>query len=124
MPPRFDFHADLECRICGKGSKRSGLDRHLWCQACRSEIDQRARRWRHAIAAAITVPFAIWIVLEGTNGTLPPYAWLLPLAAAYYLGMRIGREVVKGVLRARREKLERTTLTQANDTSPSPLTDT
>ena len=113
MPPRFDFHADLECRLCGRESKRSGLDRYLWCHACRSAVDRRAKRWRHAIAAGITLPFAVWIVLEGTNGTLPPYARLLPLAAAYYLGMRIGGEVMKGVLRARREKLERTAPTQA-----------
>ena len=37
------------------------------------------------------------------RGVLSPGAWLLPLAAAYYLGLRIGREVVRGVLRAREE---------------------
>lgn len=61
-------------------------------------------RWiPHAIAAAITVPFAIWVATSDFRGVLQPAAWLLPLAAAYYLGLRIGREVVRGVLRAREE---------------------
>ena len=61
-------------------------------------------RWLpHAIALAITVPFGIWILVGETRGVLPPTAWAMPLAAAYYLGFRIGREVTKGVRRARGE---------------------
>lgn len=61
-------------------------------------------RWiPHVIAAGITIPFAIWIALSDMRGVLAPTAWLLPLAAAYYLGLRIGREVVRGVRRARDE---------------------
>jgi hypothetical protein len=51
------------------------------------------------VAAAITLPFAIWILTLERGGTLSQAVWLLPLAAAYYLGLRIGREVVKGFLR-------------------------
>ncbi len=93
--------------MCGSPSHRSALDRHLWCDTCRVHLERRARRWQHAIALLITLPFAIWIMLEGTKGFFPNYAWFLPLAAAYYLGMRIGREVTKGALRARRERQER-----------------
>ena len=58
-------------------------------------------RWTpHVIAAAVTIPFAIWIATSDIRGVLSPAAWLLPLAAAYYLGLRIGREVVRGVRRA------------------------
>lgn len=58
-------------------------------------------RWTpHFIAAGITIPFAIWIALSEFRGVLSPTAWLLPLAAAYYLGLRIGREVVRGIRRA------------------------
>ncbi|MFW6039476.1 MAG: hypothetical protein ACOC9N_00195 [Gemmatimonadota bacterium] len=61
-------------------------------------------RWApHLIAAGITIPFAIWVALSDMHGVLSPAAWLLPLAAAYYLGLRIGREVVRGVRRARDE---------------------
>lgn len=62
-------------------------------------------RWTpHFIAAAVTIPFAIWIATSDIQGVLSPAAWLLPLAAAYYLGLRIGREVVRGVRRARSEE--------------------
>lgn len=62
-------------------------------------------RWApHLIAAAVTVPFAIWIAVSDIRGVLAPAAWLLPLAGAYYLGLRIGREVVRGLRRARDEE--------------------
>lgn len=57
----------------------------------------------HLIAVAVTVPFATWIAVSDIRGVLPPAAWLLPLAAAYYLGLRIGRELIRGVRRARGE---------------------
>jgi len=60
-------------------------------------------RWgRHLAALVVTVPFATWIVVEGRYGVLPLYAWLIPLGAAYYLGYRIGREVMKGYVRTQR----------------------
>ncbi|TFG65034.1 MAG: hypothetical protein E4H28_04595 [Gemmatimonadales bacterium] len=61
----------------------------------------------HVIALAITVPFAIWILVGDTRGVLPTGAWALPLAAAYYLGLRIGREITKGVRRARADSSDR-----------------
>jgi len=65
-------------------------------------------RWLpHAIAAIITIPFAIWILVGDKSGVLPLTAWVLPLAAAYYLGLRIGREVTKGVRRARERSSDR-----------------
>lgn len=56
----------------------------------------------HIIAALIVVPFAVWVWGLERSDYLPPYAWLIPLAAAYYLGFRIGREAIKGYLRWRR----------------------
>jgi len=62
-------------------------------------------RWvPHLIAAGITLPFALWVAMSDLRGVLSPVAWLMPLAAAYYLGLRIGREVVKGVRRARGDR--------------------
>jgi hypothetical protein len=67
------------------------------------DLEKKASRGQHLIALLVTVPFAIWIAVEGTRGYFPLYAWAIPLAAAYYLGMRIGREVVRGWVRSRRE---------------------
>ena len=65
-------------------------------------------RWLpHAIAAIITLPFAVWVLVGDKSGVLSPAAWVLPLAAAYYLGLRIGREVTKGIRRARERSSDR-----------------
>ena len=65
-------------------------------------LEKTAARGQHLIAFLVTLPFAIWIAVEGTRGYFPVYAWAIPLAAAYYLGMRIGREIVRGWVRSRR----------------------
>lgn len=53
-----------------------------------------SRKWfPHAVAAAITLPFAGWIAASDIRGVLSPAAWFLPLLGAYYLGLRIGREL-------------------------------
>ena len=81
------------------------LDEAGWCRSCQAELERKSRLAPHLIAAGIVLPFAVWIVLGGQFAVLPGYAWLLPLAAAYYLGYRIGREVVKGYARWRRERI-------------------
>lgn len=92
------------CRACGRQRPEQELDEAGWCPACRVELERRTRKAPHLFAAGIVLPFAVWILLGGRFGVLPPYAWLLPLAAAYYLGYRIGRELVKGYARWRRTR--------------------
>jgi len=55
----------------------------------------------HFVALVVTLPFAIWISRVATTDVLQPGAWALPLVAAYYLGMRIGGELIKGYARWR-----------------------
>ena len=90
------------CRSCGQDLPQSTLDENGWCPECVWDMETKASRGQHAIALLVTIPFAIWIAVEGTRGYFPLYAWAIPLAAAYYLGMRIGREVVRGWVRSRR----------------------
>ncbi|MFO7586907.1 MAG: hypothetical protein R6X22_02450 [Gemmatimonadota bacterium] len=90
------------CRACGVEFPESTLDEARWCPQCHADLETAAARGQHVIALLVTLPFAIWIVREGTRGYFPLYAWAIPLAAAYYLGMRIGREVVRGWTRSRR----------------------
>ncbi|MGI9037767.1 MAG: hypothetical protein ACR2GQ_02795 [Gemmatimonadota bacterium] len=57
-------------------------------------------RWLpHAFAAGVTLPFALWVATSDFRGVLHPAAWLMPLAGAYYLGFRIGREILRGIRR-------------------------
>lgn len=67
---------------------------------------KRTARAAHLIAILIVLPFGVWVLVGGRSGYFPLYAWLLPLAAAYYLGLRIGRELTKGYLRWRRSRDE------------------
>jgi hypothetical protein len=90
------------CASCQELYPHSDLDRQLWCPACREDLGRRVRWGRHAAALLVTIPFAIWILAEGRSGPLPGWAWLLPLGAAYFLGYRIGREVMRGYVRVRR----------------------
>jgi hypothetical protein len=94
-----DEHDQASCRRCGDAHPRSTLDRDLWCPSCHAGLERKAKAGQHLIAALITLPFLIWILAEGTRGFLPTWAWSLPLLVAYYLGMRIGRAVIKGYMR-------------------------
>jgi len=84
------------CEACGEILPENALDEDGWCDACRPRQRRRMSRGRHLIATAVTLPFAIWILRLDKAEFLPRAMWLLPLAAAYYLGFRIGGEVMKG----------------------------
>ena len=93
------------CDACGQMFPKGQLDSNDSCEACGPRMQRRMRRGRHLVAACITLPFAVWVVIWLRTSPdldfLPAYAWGLPLVAAYYLGFRIGREVVKGYTRWR-----------------------
>lgn len=97
--PRF---AGAACHACGRVHPEGSLDDDGWCPECRPRMRRRMRIVPHVIAALVVVPFAVWVWRLDRGEFLPPYAWLIPLAAAYYLGLRIGREAVKGYTRWRR----------------------
>ena len=90
------------CDGCGTTHPKEALDEDGWCAECRPRMQRRMRIGPHVIAALIVVPFAIWVWSLEKAEFLPAYAWLIPLAAGYYLGFRIGREAVKGYLSWRR----------------------
>ena len=102
---REDGEERSACHRCGEPYPESLLDRWQWCASCRSELERRARHGQHLIAALITLPFLLWILSEGTGTVLPAYAWALPLVAAYYLGSRIGRVLIRSYLRSQRDEV-------------------
>ena len=87
------------CDSCGGLFTKSELDGDHWCSNCRPQMRRRLAVWRHVVAILVVLPFAIWVVRLEKLDFLPQVAWLLPLSAAYYLGFRIGKEVVKGYTR-------------------------
>ena len=92
------------CDRCGGLFPTAELDADHWCGDCQPRMRRRLVVWRHVIAAIVVLPFAIWVIRLERLDFLPQVAWLLPLSAAYYLGFRIGREVVKGYTRWHRSR--------------------
>jgi predicted nucleic acid-binding Zn ribbon protein len=88
-----------DCEGCGKAFPANTLDDDDLCETCRPIMKRRLRRGRHLIAALVTLPFAIWVLTLDRGATLAQPVWILPLAGAYYLGLRIGGEVVRGYAR-------------------------
>jgi len=96
-----DEASDTTCLHCGQDVPGSTLDRWNWCKPCRSDLDRKVRKGQYVVAALITLPFLVWILVEGTGTVLPTYAWALPLLASWYLGSRIGRVLARNYLRNR-----------------------
>lgn len=96
--------AGARCEVCGEVRPEESLDPYRWCPDCQERLERKIRWGQHVVALLVTVPFAVWILFLEKEAYLPFYAWLLPLAAAYYLGMRIGREALKGYARWRRSR--------------------
>jgi len=92
----------MQCAACRELYPHSALDQQLWCSGCRSERERAVKRGKHVGGLLVALPFGVWIALEGSFEVLSPWAWLLPIAAAYYLGYRIGKEVALGWIRWRR----------------------
>jgi hypothetical protein len=102
VPARSLHFAGETCRSCGQVRPEGELDEHRWCPECQDRLEARVRRGKHVVALLIVLPFGAWILLLERSSFLPWYAWLIPLAGAYYLGLRIGREALKGWARWRR----------------------
>lgn len=102
-PEPVHFSA-ARCESCGRVVPDAALEEGGWCPECRERRTRRLGTWPHVIAGLIVLPFAVWVLVLDKSAFLPWYAWLVPLAAAYYLGFRIGREAVKGYLRMRRDR--------------------
>lgn len=96
-----DDGEQARCAACRELHPRDELDQRLWCADCRDRRDRWTRIGSHLTALAVTLPFGAWIALEASTEVLSVWAWLLPLAAAYYLGWRIGRELSRGLVRLR-----------------------
>ena len=92
------------CPNCGQEVADTEADEYGWCEECRKELRKSARRGAHLVGAAVTLPFGVWILIQGRFDVLVWYAWLLPLAVAYYLGHRIGRELIRGYRRWKRTR--------------------
>lgn len=96
--------AGERCQVCGREGPPDSLDEYRWCPECQGRLDRRIRWGKHLMALLVVAPFAVWVLVLEKGAYLPLYAWLIPLGAAYYLGLRIAREALRGYARWRRLK--------------------
>ena len=90
------------CDVCGEVYPRAAIDTNHWCEECRPRMLRRMRVWRHVMALAVALPIAAWVFTHPTFDGRPIELWALFVIAAYYLGYRLGREVMKVYTRMRR----------------------
>jgi hypothetical protein len=93
----------LRCRRCRQERTADDLDRQLWCEECRRAERRRAGHWGRglAFAAAVLLSFWIAIVIQPSREFL--LLWALVIVVAFYLGSRLGQELVFGIIRVRNE---------------------
>lgn len=87
---------------CLRTKPAAELDRLLWCDECLASARRRATLWGWVSGAGLAALLAlyIWFVIQ-PDLTLIPTGWLATLVVAFYLGGRIAREIILGVMRVR-----------------------
>lgn len=77
------------------------LDRMLWCDRCRSRARDRASwwGWLGGIAFGAGVALYIWLVIQPTDLVIG--GWVATVVAAVWIGAKVAREIIYGVMRLR-----------------------
>jgi hypothetical protein len=96
-----DRHGETgTCVRCLEVKDLALLDRLFWCDVCRRRALLRATRLGRAVGFAVTLLLALWIALVVQPARdLILGGWAAAVIAAFYLSVRITREVGYGVMR-------------------------
>lgn len=95
-----DVAGDFSCASCGQVVRAADLDRHLWCEECIAAARAKARRIGTWFGVGLAGALAVWVFLV-EKPTIMLGGWIGAVLATFWLGMRIGRELTYGILRAR-----------------------
>ncbi|CAN5687129.1 hypothetical protein BH23GEM8_BH23GEM8_04170 [soil metagenome] len=92
---------EADCRNCGRSFGGDQVDRHRWCEECRTELVRRATLTARITAVVGAILLIVWILL--TVGTAPRFivGWLALVVAAYYFLFTLTRRVAFEVIRGR-----------------------
>ena len=90
---------DYACRNCGRVFPVSKLDRRMWCPDCRGEVIRRARLFARIAAISFSGGLAIYIFTQ--IGTSPRFmtAYLIMVAAAYFLTLKLTQRLAFDLIR-------------------------
>lgn len=101
---RKRFPDEVTCVRCLQIRPLDELDRLLWCEACVSRAQERAKSWGWIFGAVVAVGLAIWIWVEIRPSDVIIGGWIATVLAAFWLGARLGRELFFGVMRFRNRR--------------------
>ncbi len=97
-PPQSLTPAEVQCVRCLQLTERRDLDRLLWCDPCKEAARSRAGLWGWVVGLAGAVALSVWIWLV-VQPTLLIGAWAGTVVAALWLGAKVAREVIYGLVR-------------------------
>ena len=92
------------CTLCRQVRQEEDLDQDRLCPDCRGDVLRKLRTLPHFVALAILVAVFVVASMRVNFEVLPWYLWAVQFAAVYYLGVRLGRETIKGYIRWKRSR--------------------
>ena len=98
---RDRYPDEVTCVRCLDVQDQMYLDRLLWCDRCRARARARASWWGWVggLGFGVSVAVYVWLVIRPTD--LVVGGWMATLAAAVWIGQKVAREIVYGVMRFR-----------------------
>lgn len=94
---------ELTCIRCLRAIDKNDLDRLLWCDECRHSARRKATLYGMLAGALIAVVLGLWIWLV-VEPTVFVGGWVGAVLAAWWLGAKVARELLFGIMRFRNGK--------------------
>jgi hypothetical protein len=96
-----DHDDAMRCHRCRQERPTDQLDRMIWCEECLRVERRRAAWWGRGMAFLAAVALSFWIAIQVQPSDQFLMLWALVVIVAFYLGSRLGTELVFGILRVR-----------------------
>jgi len=92
---------DVTCIRCLEVYDTLDLDRLLWCTRCRARARNRAAWWGWLLGLLFGAGVAgyVWFVIRPSDLVIG--GWVATVVAAVWIGSKVGRELVYGIMRFR-----------------------
>jgi hypothetical protein len=96
---RDRYPDEVTCVRCLEVYDQVQLDRMLWCEGCRRRARERASwlGWVGGLLFGAGVAAYVWLVIEPTDLVIG--GWIATVVAAVWIGQKVARELVYGVMR-------------------------
>jgi len=101
---RDRYPDEVTCVRCLQKRDQVDVDRLLWCMDCRAIAKNRASwlGWMGGLAFGGVVALYIWWVIRPTDLVIG--GWIATVVAAVWIGSKVARELIYGIMRVRNAK--------------------